>query len=183
MTDGKDEMAARRFDAARRAHETRRRRELEEGRVPAGKVKWETMRREQAFGRLDPKDDVEKAVVEGARGAIARARSKGLPYDEDLPRLMLARCRNQAGRCAMSGEPFSLEVMSRGKVPLKPLGPSIDRIDSQRGYTLDNCRLIAFALNAFFSDWGSDVALRLARGLCADASGASLEAGSQGGKA
>ena len=77
MTDGKDEMAARRSDAARRAHEARQLRDLEEGRVPAAKVAWETMRREQAFGRLDPKDDVEKVVVEGARGSDSTGQEQG----------------------------------------------------------------------------------------------------------
>jgi hypothetical protein len=162
-----DEKAERRRERALKAHETRRRREVEDGRISAAKVAWATMRRERAVGQLDPTDEVEKAVIVGARRAIARARSKGLLYDEDLPRTMLTRCRDQDARCAMSGVPFTLEVMSKGQVPLKPFGPSIDRIDSRLGYTLDNCRLIAFALNAFFSDWGSEAALRLACGLVA----------------
>lgn len=48
------------------------------------------------------------------------------------------------GKCELSRLEF---VLQTGK--LSALSPSIDRIDSAKGYTPDNCRIICWALNRF----------------------------------
>jgi hypothetical protein len=162
--------------AARKAAATRSRRREEarllekEKRERAARDAIATMERERAAGALHPSTDVERAVVGVARAALVRARSRGLPYDVDLPRKMLQICREQGGRCALSGLPFSLAVMGAGAAP-HPLAPSVDRIDSAGGYTAENTRLIAWAVNCFCGVWGSAVALELARGMIATAAG------------
>lgn len=57
--------------------------------------------------------------------------------------------------CEMSGLPFDL---TRGRTAFSP---SIDKIDSSKGYTPDNCRVILWALNAAFCDWGQDTFARI----------------------
>ena len=87
---------------------------------------------------------------------------------------MLAVCRTQGGRCAISGVQFSMEIMGHGAAP-RPFAPSIDRIDSGGGYNRENCRLIAWGLDVFFAVWGAEAALKLARGLVKYADGRPAE--------
>lgn len=55
----------------------------------------------------------------------------------------------KAGKCEMTGLPFDLNG--------GPYGPSIDRIDSKKGYTEDNCRVIVWWLNRALYVWGDEV--------------------------
>jgi len=54
------------------------------------------------------------------------------------------------GYCEVSGIRFD----TSGSKMADPYAPSIDRIDSSKGYSPDNCRMILWALNAAFSHWG-----------------------------
>lgn len=58
-----------------------------------------------------------------------------------------------AGRCELTGMSFDF-----GKAPngwkYNPQSPSIDRINSARGYTMDNCRVILTSLNNALSQYG-----------------------------
>ena len=38
-----------------------------------------------------------------------------------------------------------------------PFGPSLDRKDSAKGYTMDNARVVAWGLNCALNDFGEDV--------------------------
>jgi len=55
------------------------------------------------------------------------------------------------GVCELTGLEFD---MTCGK---SAYSPSVDRINNDKGYTEDNCRLILWALNAAFGTWGSEV--------------------------
>lgn len=61
-------------------------------------------------------------------------------------------------KCELSG--IDLES-TEGKKSINSI--SIDRIDSTEGYIYSNIRIIAWGLNAAFSDWGEDATLRLMR--------------------
>jgi hypothetical protein len=60
-------------------------------------------------------------------------------------------------RCSVTGATFSLEKIN-GK---RPFAPSIDRIDSEKGYTLSNCRVVCVATNYAMNVWGDEVLLTL----------------------
>ena len=59
------------------------------------------------------------------------------------------------GKCALSDIVFSDENPSESRI--SPYRPSIDRIDSKKGYTKENCRIICAALNLALMDFGEDV--------------------------
>lgn len=81
-----------------------------------------------------------------------RARKKGIAFEltEDWLQPKL-----DAGVCELSG----LTLTEKGV--LAPLMPSIDRKDSSKGYTPDNCRVICWALNAAFNQWGEAEARKI----------------------
>ena len=59
-----------------------------------------------------------------------------------------------AGKCEMSGIPFSEKGTEWFR---NPWSPSLDRIDSKKGYTPDNVRIVLCAVNAAMNEWGEDV--------------------------
>lgn len=58
----------------------------------------------------------------------------------------------RADVCELSGLPFRPEY--DGVHGRNPFAPSVDRIDSNRGYTQDNCRVILYCLNMGLGQWG-----------------------------
>ena len=52
----------------------------------------------------------------------------------------------QAGRCEATNLPFVYRVRD-GRRRRRMLAPSIDRIDSTKGYTPDNCQVVVYAYN------------------------------------
>jgi hypothetical protein len=45
----------------------------------------------------------------------------------------------------------------------RPFVPTLDRVDSSRGYVFDNVRVVVWAYNAAKADWPHEVFARLAR--------------------
>lgn len=89
-----------------------------------------------------------------ARAAITRARSgaksRGLSFALSTVDV-LALSQASGGRCSLSGIEFDLSGECR-----HPYSPSIDRIDSSKGYTLTNCRLVCLMVNIALSNWGDE---------------------------
>ncbi len=74
-----------------------------------------------------------------------RAQKRGIDFElkpEDIVPLY------EAG-CALTGYQFSNLAKDRS-----PLSPSIDRIDSSKGYVRGNIRAVCYALNIGMNDWG-----------------------------
>lgn len=93
--------------------------------------------------------------------AQARTKRRGhamtLTVDE-----LVTICLRSGGRCEVSGLPFS--ELSHGARKLRPLSPTLDRIDCAIGYESANCRLVCAAVNVAMFDWGEDLFLRIAAG-------------------
>ena len=63
-------------------------------------------------------------------------------------------------RCALTGIPFSF---AKGADEHKaPFAPSLDRIDSCKGYTPQNTRLVCVAVNLAMNQWGEAVLREIA---------------------
>lgn len=65
--------------------------------------------------------------------------------------------------CSVTGLELLYDWEGPGRT--NPWGPSVDRIDSSGGYTMDNVRLVCWAYNLAKSDWADEVVLRMALAL------------------
>ena len=77
----------------------------------------------------------------------------------------------QQGLCAVSGLVFDLTLPTRyfGN----PSQPSLDRIDSDRGYCLDNMRFVCLGANVAMNQWGLERFLPIAAAMVEKAGGLS----------
>ena len=69
----------------------------------------------------------------------------------------------EAGVCEVTGLQF--EYSKDGKDRFQPFIPSVDRIDSSKGYTQDNCRMVVWIYNMAKAEWSDDIVLRMAKAL------------------
>lgn len=63
------------------------------------------------------------------------------------------------GKCELTGADFN--VLPKGTT--SAFSVSIDRIDSAKGYTQDNCRFILWSVNRFKSDYDDAIMMHIAR--------------------
>jgi hypothetical protein len=80
--------------------------------------------------------------------ARIRARKKKIVFNLDAADIAALQAVIDAGRCELSGVPFTLEG------PRSATSPSLDRIEADKGYVRGNVRVICHALNAGLGDWG-----------------------------
>jgi hypothetical protein len=85
-----------------------------------------------------------------------RARESGIPFSLDWRDVYL---HIFTGTCQLTGLSFESRWAGPGT---NPYAPSIDRIDSRKGYTRDNVRLVLWAINRARGEWDDSVLLRVA---------------------
>lgn len=107
---------------------------------------------------MSPKitDNARDILHSGLRGAKHRCR--GTIYSVTIDLMDLVEMYNaQKGCCAISGIPFDVGPSRESARRRNPFRPSIDRIDSMRGYELANVRLVCAAVNYAMGPWGEGV--------------------------
>ena len=87
-----------------------------------------------------------------------RARLKGIPFD--LTREWIQE-RIESGKCAVTGIPFDLSSTEKmgGK---NKYAPSLDRIDSSLGYTMDNVQVVIWQYNAAKAEYSDEDVMQMA---------------------
>lgn len=85
--------------------------------------------------------------------ARARAVKKGLPFELDTDTLV-AIIRVQGHKCSVTGTPF--DISESTTYSRSPLAPSIDRRNSDLGYTWDNVQIVVGWYNVFKNEWSDD---------------------------
>ena len=94
----------------------------------------------QAARRVTPEGRT-KALIRDMHKHKSKKRAilqKTITKDDILPIL-------EAGHCQLTGLPF--DFMPTNKTFRNPYAPSLDRIDSQKGYIKENCRVVLAAVN------------------------------------
>ena len=107
------------------------------------------------------KQMIEAAMKEALARAKSRASGRDWGFDLTLEWALFA-IEEQEFKCALTDIPFFAK--HERERPRHPYAPSIDRKDCDRGYTMDNCRIILMAVNLALSDWGDEVFRRIAFG-------------------
>lgn len=89
----------------------------------------------------------------------ARNRAKRNGREHALPvGWMRERFEEQHGRCAVTALPFE-----KGNRKHAPYAPSIDRKDSAKGYTPENCQLVCYMVNCARNQFSDYEFLRMCR--------------------
>lgn len=91
-----------------------------------------------------------------------RAKKKGYELDFDLD-WVVSLYNTQKGCCFSTGIKFDLTESSRVK-KFRPLSVSLDRIDSNKGYSKDNVRLVCVAFNLALNSFGEGIFEKIALG-------------------
>jgi len=90
----------------------------------------------------------------------AQSRAKTREWDFTITRQWL-RAKLEANVCEATGLAFANgEYVGAGHAD--PFSASLDRRDSTKGYTPENCRLILWGLNMALSQWGDQVYAEIA---------------------
>ena len=91
-----------------------------------------------------------------------RAKKIGKPFN--LRREWLLE-KLERGYCEATGILFQYEA-GNGSASKGKYGPSIDRIDSSKGYTEDNCQVVIFQYNVAKGQWSESDLRNLAEAIC-----------------
>jgi hypothetical protein len=108
------------------------------------------------FAKKPPELDYAKTLFASVK---SNARTRNIYVDitvEDIE-VMLER---SGFRCELTDIHFDLQKKSRFRV--RPWVPSVDRIDSSKPYTMNNCRVVCAAVNSAMNQYGEDVLMKIA---------------------
>lgn len=108
-------------------------------------------RRYYSPGAISERMTWARAMLQRARG---RSRSDGIACTLDLNKVVELG-ESQQWRCALTGLAFSTSRLNGSR--LAPLAPSMDRIDSTKGYEEGNCRIVVLAINIALNEWGDEI--------------------------
>ena len=82
-----------------------------------------------------------------------RARRNKLKFAIDF-HFIVSLAEKQEYKCVLTGKQFTYKCNNR---KYSPWNPSIDRIDSKKGYTKDNVRLVCTIVNLALNNFGENV--------------------------
>jgi len=99
-----------------------------------------------------------------AKAVISNVNSRDKNHELDIE---WAQKRIDAGVCEFTGISFVYPKRGVGQQGFNhnPWGVSVDRIDPEKGYVKDNCRLVVWAFNRAKGKWCDDTMILLAKGI------------------
>ena len=106
----------------------------------------------------DHRQWIKKSLYRSISDCKKRAKRKNIKCNiehEDIDHLLFIN----SDRCSVSGIKFKRRDESHYR---NPYAPSIDRIDSSKGYIKGNIRLVAYCINNAMNEWGEDIIKEIA---------------------
>jgi hypothetical protein len=103
-------------------------------------------------------DNLDSVAALMFQHAKSRNKTHGLDFDIDKEYL-LSLFERQNNECALTGIKFQYDIGddSLDLTHKRPFAPSLDRIDSKRGYTKDNVRIVCVIVNFALCEFGDQV--------------------------
>ena len=102
------------------------------------------------------------ALQEMYRSARRTGPARDLPFSIH-PKDIIELANKSGGRCMLTGIKWDFEMTSSKS--RRPWVPSLDRIDSMKGYERGNIRMVCSAVNIALNEFGDKVLRRIAVGL------------------
>lgn len=93
------------------------------------------------------------------RRALDRSRRRNINLTLTYDQLKNIAIKSN-GKCQVSGIPFSFDKQNGSRYA--PYSPTLDRIDSHKGYSFRNCRLVCNCVNNAMGEWGEEVLFMMA---------------------
>lgn len=108
-------------------------------------------------------DNPPRWIIDLHRQCEKNARARGIEFALRLVDVC-ELTRVSKGRCVVTNIRLCHDRVEGNRIK-RPYAPSIDRVDSSKGYSLENCRLVCVAANMAMSQWGEEVLLELAKSI------------------
>lgn len=90
--------------------------------------------------------------------AETRARTLGRAFSLS-PEAFIRLVEDSGGKCAVTGYPMDLQA--RADESRHPFAPSLDRIESSKGYEAGNVRLVCMVVNFAMNKWGEGPLMKI----------------------
>lgn len=130
-------------------------------------VKWAEKTEREIISAVSGKTESIKLLPDELSRIFAkakeRAKESGLPINLHRDDVVMLWARSQ-GVCEVTGISFNRFKPTNSCT--RPWFPSLDRIDSRKGYSLDNCRMVCVAVNIAMGEWGEWVLNAIANSIC-----------------
>ncbi len=108
-------------------------------------VAYQSKRKKKQSDKYNGSIDAKARQI--CRAAQTRAKNKGIPYDLDMDNIV---ARFERGICEVTGIPFSWDKCANNR---NPFAASIDKIDPDGGYTMDNVQIVCWIYNHLKSNY------------------------------
>ena len=94
-------------------------------------------------------------------GSSAKYRAKQIKVKYNLTKeYLIALWEEQNGCCAVSGRKFDLRKPPKGKC-VRANSPSLDRVNSRKGYVKGNVRFVCYQVNTALNQYGEKALIAL----------------------
>lgn len=142
------------YQGSKRIKKSTKTRDLNVAKLVAARIAKVSSAPVESFGSAYESDyyDVYKTAKKNAQKS-----GKAFDLTLDDMHALMQRCD---GHCEVSGLKFRRVKLST-KYERQPFMPSLDRINSEGGYTIENCRIVCVAANYAMNTWGSWVLYEL----------------------
>jgi len=125
------------------------------------KEKRKQKAREWARNNKEKRKETVKQYINTPKGRMVKlmkmAHSRALKYGHEFDLdsdFLMSLWEKQNGRCDLTN--ISFEFINTTPYEANPWAPSIDRINSFKGYTKDNIRLVCVAVNYALNEYGEE---------------------------